>query len=299
LSRSWKPDGASLESYLGNDLRWYLDTFAFDDPAGLEVLPGRHRYIIPANWKLLAENFGGDMYHFQSTHASIVMLGREGQADRIRTSGDNTNGLPTLYYSLEFVGADHPPHGLLQLSFGGGAPENDRQQAARLSPAALAWVEERIARRERLLGDHPSRPTAIHTGTIWPNLSLNGFGSALYARTLVQWQPRGPEQTDVWQWAFVEKSAPREVKEAMAFVLTQRQAAAGMVAPDDVDNFQRMHDVLHTTRAGKLPFNYDLGAAEQLQSVKPDLPGRVMEPMTESYHRSFYRHWNALMADGR
>src|SRR6202042_2825957 len=103
--------------------------------------------------------------------------------------------------------------------------------------------------RQRLLGNRRSRPTAIHTGTIWPNLSFNGLGTALYARTFVQWQPRGPEETDVWQWAFVERSAPREVKEAMAFTLTQRQAAAGMVAPDDVDNFQRMHDVLHTTPA--------------------------------------------------
>ena len=68
---SWAATGASLEEYLGADLRWYLDTFAFDDPDGLEVLPGRHRYVIPANWKLLAENFGGDMYHFGALPARI------------------------------------------------------------------------------------------------------------------------------------------------------------------------------------------------------------------------------------
>jgi len=293
---SWAADGPSLEDYLGADLRWYLETFAFDDPAGLEVLPGRHRYVIPANWKLLAENFGGDMYHFNSTHASLLMLGRAGQADRIRTSGNDAGEVE--YHSLEFVGDDHPPHGALQLSFGDGPDENDRRQAARLSPAALAWVHERHARRRRLLGDRKSRPTAIHTGTIWPNLSFNGLGTAIYARTFVQWHPRGPEEIDVWQWAFVERSAPREVKEAMAFTLTQRQAAAGMVAPDDVDNFQRMRDVLHTAKAGTLAFNYDLGGGETA-SLMPDLPGTVLPAMTERYHRSFYRYWTKLMGYGR
>lgn len=294
---SWSADGPSLDAYLGDDLRWYLDRFAFDDPDGLEVLPGRHRYVIPANWKLLAENFGGDMYHFASTHASILMLSHDERSARIRTSGDQDHSREPIYHSLEFVGPGHPPHGLLQLSFGEGANDGDLRQAERLSPAAAAWVKERHARRARLVADRASKPTAFHTGTVWPNLSLNGFGSAFYARTLVQWQPHGPESTDVWQWALVERSAPPEVKEQMAFVLTQRQAAAGMVAPDDVDNFQRMRDVLHTARAGKLDFNYDLGAA-QIGSLMPDLPGRVMDMSTESYHRSFYHYWSSIMGRG-
>jgi hypothetical protein len=110
----------------------------------------------------------------------------------------------------------------------------------------------------------------------------------------LQWQPRGPESTDVWQWAFVERSAPPEVKEAMATALTVGQAAAGMVAPDDVDNFLRMRDVLHTAQAGKLNFNYDLGGMEK-SSLIPELPGCVMEQMSERFHRAFYRYWTTLM----
>jgi len=286
---TWSAEGPSLEDYLGKDLRWYFDTFAFDDPAGFEVLPGRHRYVVPCNWKMLAENFGGDMYHFQSTHASVIMLGRQRQRpDRIRTALNSDD----VYYSIEFVGANHPPHGLLQLAFGEGTHENDRLRASSVSGDALAWVEERHARRQRLLGERRSRPSGFHTGTIWPNLSFNGFGTALYARTFLQWQPRGPETTDVWQWAFVERSAPPEVKEVMAFNLMQGQAAAGMVAADDTDNFQRMRDVLHTAKAGKLDFNYDLGGKEK-ESLIPELPGTVMEQMNERYHRSFYHYWTA------
>lgn len=293
---TWDEHAPSLEAYLGDDLRWYLDIFMLDDPEGLEVLPGRHRYIVPANWKLLAENFGGDMYHFASTHASIGILGRQGKGGRIRSSGDYYRGSTTesRYYSVECIDASHPPHGILQLALGPAARENDLNQAESISEASVAWVEERHRRRAKLLEAYEHKPSAIHTGNIWPNLSFNGFGSGVYARTFVQWHPRDAETTDVWQWAFVEKSAPPELKERMAFVLTQRQAAAGMVAPDDVDNFQRMHDVLHTTQARALDFSYDLGAYDA-KSLLPDLPGHVMEPITEQYHRTFYRYWYSIM----
>lgn len=296
LFATWSQEAPPLERYLGDELRWYLDTFMFDDPAGLQVLPGRHRYLIPGNWKLLAENFGGDMYHFAHTHASVGMLTRQGLGGRVQSSGDHsrTHAGETRYYSVECAGPDHPPHGLLQLAVGPGTREADLALAGAISDDAVSWVEERYRRRSELLRGMDVAPTAIHTGTIWPNLSFNGFGSAIYARTFVQWHPRGPESTEAWQWAFVERSAPPEVKARMAFVLTQRQAAAGMVAPDDVDNFQRMHDVLHTTKARELPFNYDLGG-KNIPSLLPELPGHVMEPLTEEYHRSFYRYWTSLM----
>ena len=293
---TWDEHAASLETYLGEDLLWYLDTFALDDPAGLEVLPGRHRYVIPANWKFLAENFGGDMYHFASTHASVAKLQNDGQAGRVQSSGAGIDGADNAYYSVDFRGPGRPAHGILQLSFGEAALADELRNASALSAGAYEWVRERQERRRRLVAGRKSQPTGFHTGTIWPNLSLNGFGSAIYARTLIQWHPTGPESIIACQWAFVEKSAPPEVKERMAFVLTHRQAAAGMVAPDDVDNFQRIRDVLHTARAGKLAYNFDLGAKRD-ESLLPDLPGHVMEALTEGYHRSFYHYWSVAMAE--
>ena len=225
------------------------------------MLPGRHRYIIPANWKLLAENFGGDMYHFNSTHASLLMLGRAGQADRIRTSGNDIEGVRVSQLGVRRRRPSAARCAAAFLRRRAGRRTTGGRQRASLPKRSRGCRSARLA-ADGCSASGSRRPTAIHTGTIWPNLSFNGLGTAIYARTFVQWQPRGPEETDVWQWAFVERSAPREVKEAMAFTLTQRQAAAGMVAPDDVDNFQRMRDVLHTAKAGKLEFNYDLGGEE-------------------------------------
>ena len=58
-----------------------------------------------------------------------------------------------------------------------------------------------------------------------------------------------------------------------------------------------MHDVLHTTQAKDLAFSYDLGSKDTT-SLLPDLPGHVMEPITEGYHRSFYDYWTTIMGNG-
>ena len=291
---TWDPAGPSLEAFLGPDLLWYWDRLFLDDPAGFEVLPGRHRYLIPGNWKLLAENFGGDMYHFPLTHASVIKLNRDGNVKRVLGAAgaarEDTN------YSVLCAGAGGAPHGLLQVAVGDGAHRSDLQQAQALSPDAVAWGEERRRRRLALLSDSPTKPNGFYTANIWPNLSMNGFGSAIYGRTLLQWIPRGPEQTEVWQWCVVESSAPPEVKRQMAFILTHGQAAAGMIAPDDGDNFQRIRDALSTSQARHVNFNYDLASADDERSLVPELPGQVLPNFTEAYQRAFYRHWRAVVA---
>jgi phenylpropionate dioxygenase-like ring-hydroxylating dioxygenase large terminal subunit len=290
---NWDAAAPALEDYLGADLLWYWDHFFLDDPAGIEALPGRHRYIIPGNWKLLAENFGGDMYHFGLTHASVIVLNRAGKSKRILGSAGNPRD--DAYYSAQFAKPGQPPHGLLQLSVGNGVHAADLEQAAELSPRAVAWVEARHARRLESLAAYETRPSGFYTANIWPNLSMNGFGTAIYGRTLLQWHPRGPDSTEVWQWCFVEKSAPPEVKEQMAFILTHGQAAAGMIAPDDDDNFRRIRDVLHTNQGRHVNFNYELAREADERSLLPELPGQILPALTEGYHRSFYRYWHSLI----
>ena len=67
----------SLDDYLG-DAKWYLENFLLrEEMGGLEIVPGAQKYMMPTNWKLLAENFAGDDYHFATPHASLIhMLAR-------------------------------------------------------------------------------------------------------------------------------------------------------------------------------------------------------------------------------
>lgn len=287
----WDKDVISLEDYLGQDFRWYLETFLLDaDPLGLQVLPGRHRYMMPVNWKLLAENFGGDQYHFASTHSSVIAISQRPEAGRIVHSEHSGE-----HYSAEFTSEKHPPHGLLQLAVGEQFYQEDMNMANGLGAEAASWVANRHDRLQERLGDLKTRPYSFHTANVFPNLSMVGLATALYGRSLIVWQPRGPMRTEVWQWCFVERSAPDSVKERMAFTLTQRQAAAGMVAPDDHENFERTSDNLRGWEARSVPFHYGMGKNSGSTSVLPDLPGRVLPQISESYQRSFYRHWRKQM----
>ena len=71
---SLNPDVPPLEEYIG-DMGWYLDFYLKKSPAGLEVIGAPQRWVMPADWKLAAENFIGDGYHTQSTHMSTIKAG--------------------------------------------------------------------------------------------------------------------------------------------------------------------------------------------------------------------------------
>jgi 3-phenylpropionate/trans-cinnamate dioxygenase subunit alpha len=66
-------DAPTLLEYLG-DMAWYLDILLDRREGGTEV-SGPHRWLVQANWKTAAENFGGDGYHISSTHGSARALG--------------------------------------------------------------------------------------------------------------------------------------------------------------------------------------------------------------------------------
>src|SRR5262249_52602672 len=86
----WDANVMSLDDYLG-DARWWLDHFLLrEELGGLEVLPGQQRYIVPVNWKLPAENFGGDYFHFAATHGSVVSALAETDDKRIAATGATT-----------------------------------------------------------------------------------------------------------------------------------------------------------------------------------------------------------------
>src|SRR5262245_58297009 len=70
---TFDPEAPSLVEYLG-DMAWYLDIRLERREGGTEV-SGPHRWVVDANWKTAAENFGGDGYHIASTHGSARELG--------------------------------------------------------------------------------------------------------------------------------------------------------------------------------------------------------------------------------
>ena len=85
------------------------------------------------------------------------------------------------------------------------------------------------------------------------------------------------------------------------------QSAAGLLAPDDTENFERSTDNLLARPGPDHPFHYamglghenDPGLRERLREQGVDaahLPGRIGPYNAEANQRDFYRYWAELMA---
>ena len=304
----WDPDAVSLGDYLG-DAKWWLDNFLLrEELGGLEVVPGPQRYIMPINWKLLAENFAGDDYHFAATHTSVLRALAKSQDQRVAVAPGAAPRVVGKSYDFSVLAnaGRGVPHGFLEVKTGPGSLSQDMAQAERLGPEAVEWV----SRRERLLDEtlkkYPVRPYSFHAGNIFPNFALIGAGSAFYGKGLILHHPRGASKTEVWMWCALEKGAPEAVKKHQRFVLMQRQAAAGMVAPDDHENFERISDALGTGIGRHVPLHYAMALGHDADDPRPpeykgkaDWPGKVLPLMSEAIQRDFYRHWEQLMDGDR
>ncbi len=301
---SWDDGIVGLDEYLG-ELRWYLDRLlVLGFLGGVEVVGGRQRYTMPTNWKLLAENFQGDDYHVQITHASYLRV--------LAEENGGLRGKVDLNDRLQ-VAAGYPSgiaHGLGALKVAATAKDISRELfiAETIGPEAVEWVKERARRVEEFQKDDKVKVHLCSNINVFPAFSVVCGPNALFGTGILQWHPRGPMATDVWQWAIVEKDAPDSVKRVAIRELIGAQAAAGMLAPDDSENFERSKDNLHARWSGERPFHYAMAVAndrdEGLRARLAgegvdvdDLPGLIGPYVWEVNQRQFYRYWEELMSD--
>jgi phenylpropionate dioxygenase-like ring-hydroxylating dioxygenase large terminal subunit len=304
---SWDGGIAPLEAYLG-DARWWLDHFLLrEDLGGLEVVPGQQRYIVPVNWKLPAENFGGDYYHFAATHGSVVEALAKSDDKRIAATGATTTKTESRHYFCAAANyGKGVAHGFYEISAGQAPRSQELALAQKLGPEAIEWFHERERRLDEKLKSFKHRPYSFHVANIFPNFALVGVGSAFYGKGLILHHPRAANRTEVWVWCAVEKNAPEIVKKQQRFVLMQRQSAAGLVAPDDHEIFERISETIDSGLSGRVPFHYDMAIGHDDDDPRPpewkgqgEWPGKLGPQISEINQRDFYRHWLTLMEDPR
>lgn len=312
---SWDERILPLPDYLG-DLRFYLDLLVVKPYlGGIEVIPGRGRYMIPINWKAMAENFMSDDYHVATTHASffraslesgLTWWGGELLDDEIAVQVLvlSPAGAPHALGDVGFWG-DPRPHSPFQVQL-----HLDREIARELGPEAVQWVEERHRRMRAFIEQGAPRVFGAANWTIFPNFSLLTGYSAFRGLSLIQWHPRGPFMVEAWQWCAVEREAPEIVKRTAMIFQASDQAPAGMITIDDMANFERATEVIRATRwhEEEYPLNFQSsGDRERIVKALRDvgldpesLPGTVLPLLTEETARAYYRFYKALMeADPR
>ena len=299
---SWDPSVMPLGDYLG-DMQYYLDNLVVhEEVGGIEIVAGKQRYMMPTNWKLLADNFASDNYHTPTTHASAFKVYAEDERmRRDRPTGENfqvavgyPSGVPHAYAGLRFRPTFDEER------------ERDLRNAEALGPEAVEWVKEWYGRMEQGRAGQPLKVQAGTNSNIFPNLSMiTTAGGALEARGIIQWHAKGPLLTEVWQWAAVDKEAPKVVKEAAIGKLMLGQAGAGMIAPDDSENFERSTDNLASHMTKRQPYVYTMGLgfetshprqAEWEEAGFTNMPGLIGPWMSEVSQRQYYRYWAQLVA---
>ena len=298
---NWDAGAVSLDDYLG-EMRWYLDNFLTADFAGgMEIIPGIQRYRMPVNWKLLAENFAGDAYHFLVTHASVVKVMTQGQEGKLIDSGPGAQIVSDKLLSVGLNYQKGAPHGIFELHFGPAQYERDMAQAQALGRESVEWLKEKYRKLQERMKWEGEKPYSFHVGNIFPNFSMIGPGSQLYGRGLLLMMPRGPNMTEVWQWCAVDREAPKPLKERMIYVLMHRQAATGLVAADDHENFARITENLSTPNAIQAPLHYAMGLGHEAEYPfaddwrRAECPGTPTGNFSEMNQRELYRYWSDLM----
>lgn len=262
-------DAPPLVDYL-DEVSWYLDVLADRREGGSEVIGGIHKWIMPCNWKLPADSFGGDAYHTNWVHFSAAVAGF-GRRPETRPVGKGVSIAPGRGHGItaQLVSAD------------------DDEPV----PALRGYNDSIRDEMRQRLGVERAEQVFPISGTVFPNLSVL-FSNR--SRLIRMWHPRGPERTEVWSWCIVDAAAPDEVKEAMAVETLRAFGPGGAFEEDDVENWQQCGATARGAVARRYPMNLQMGLGRGQKSNR--FPGSESHYPSEANQRSFYRRWAEVMA---
>jgi hypothetical protein len=170
----------------------------------------------------------------------------------------------------------------------------DLDVAKGLGKEAVEWVEYRHEAFQEVLSDRETKPYSFMNGCIFPNMALMGFYSPMAGREFILFHPHGPWEFEQWQWTMVEKQAPNIVKEVAAEYVYRGQHMGGTIAPDDVENMERIVEAMRSPRNWKRPHNYTLQLGHEHEGPN-GVPGNLGPNPSEANQRNFYRFWLELM----
>ena len=211
----------SLQDYLG-DATWYMDLYFNRTPQGMEVLGPPQKWVIPMNWKYGAMNFGADGPHAAKTHGPITLLTFQIPqpviVDALLKSPAVCleNGHSTILVQMPEGGPDYL----------GLDPELVALYEKKLSP------EQQTTLKRILVGVQTNFPNMswVHSAVTFspdevPVMFLN----------VRVWQPKGPLETEIWSWYFVEKEASEDWKDKVRKSGVRTFAAGGTFDQDDAE----------------------------------------------------------------
>ena len=274
---NWDAEAPDLETYLG-DARPYMDVMLDRSDAGTEAVCGFQKWVIPCNWKFAAEQFCSDMYHAGTmAHLSGVLSSLPPDMDLSQMKMPMTGNQFRAEWGGHGTGWMNDDLGLLQ---------------ALMGPKVVKyWTEGAAAERAKERLTIPAhRMVAMHM-TVFPTCSfLPGIN------TIRTWQPRGPNEVEVWAFVVVDADAPAEIKDEFRRQNIRTFNAGGTFEQDDGENWVEIQRVLRGHKARSTSFCAQMGIGVN-DKGSADFPGKTSYVYGEEAARGFYHHWSRMMSE--
>lgn len=283
---TWDEAAPPFLDYIG-DYKVFLDCLldAFDGlEGGSEVIGGVQKWIIPSNWKFIAENFAGDHYHGVS-HNSVEAVGIGPGGGGQTRHGDKHGNFRANLTSFPDLG-----HGWR------GSPlrpiEEDFNPFPTFQDPMLAEYFKSVneARQKRSSAPPPAWLFG-GGGTVFPTMSFHvGF-----PRGIVVGHPRGPLVTEMWRWYLVDKDAPPAVKDFWRRYSMRYAGPAGMTEQDDMENWSYATAASKGPVARRLPYCYQQGLGHWKYADSPRGALVTDGSMNDANALTLYGRWAQLM----
>ncbi len=281
---SWAEDGPTLDEYLG-PLGWVFDLL-FGRSEAVEVVGPPMRWVAGANWKLAAANFAGDGHHLFTTHGFRTALNLE----TIRGQ------------RLSYVLPSEYGHACTMSGWPTGVED---KPYARLPKEIWPEIEEHLTKGQAEF----LSTLAIVVGNVFPNCSFlqtsshtpaewggDPDGPPISFLTLRQWQPRGPDQMEIFSWQLLDRNAPQEWKDTARACFAREFGMAGVFEQDDMENWTEITSTLKSPIANRLTLQYRMGLKmDEGQSWPGPGTAYLKHSFEELNERIFYARWNRLM----
>jgi phenylpropionate dioxygenase-like ring-hydroxylating dioxygenase large terminal subunit len=285
---TWDQAAPDFLDYVGGFLPW-LDNLADSlggAVAGAEVIGGVLKWRVKANWKFVAENFLGDMYHAATSHASVEAVGIGPAGSGASRHGNNPETLKkrqSIQHSTSFPGLGH------------GATDSATEQRVppvfagrpELTEYFAALNAQKIQARRKA-----GQPIGAHgPATLFPNMSFHSLG---FPRTILVAHPISPWETEMWRWFLVDKDARPDAREWLRHYYLRYSGPAGLTEQDDMENWDYATQASRGSVARRFFYNYSQGLGMVQRGT---MPGSVESTYwsTEENARNFYRRWTQFL----
>ncbi|SCG78016.1 aromatic ring-hydroxylating oxygenase subunit alpha [Micromonospora inositola] len=281
---TWDDDAPAFEDYVGGFMLWIdnlADTLA-GVPAGTEAFGGVLKWRVKANWKFVAENFLGDMYHAATTHASVEAAGigpAGANSSRHGTSPEALAKRRAIQHSTSFYLLGH------------GATDSAIEQRVPPTfadhPELTEYFADLFAKKVEIRKANGQHVGGHGPATLFPSMSFHSLG---FPRTILVAHPISPNETELWRWFIVDKDARPDARDWLRGYYMRYSGPAGLTEQDDMENWDYATDASRGAVARRYDYNYAQGLGH---SQDGPIEGTVesVHWSTEENARNFYRRW--------